>query len=363
MHELTINQLKKFIRYVTLTLGEPLLIEGTFGIGKSEAMAQVALENPDDMLVDVRLSQRDSVDLRGGPGTVQETYERTVGKQRVKEIVNLWQWFMPSELPFKGNPRFMHVKGIIWLFLDEINAAPLPVLAAAYQLVNDRRIGEHVLMDNVRVVAAGNLATDKGVVNRMPVPLLNRFVQVRAVVSVDDFCDYHIAKGDLPPIAIAFYKFQKDLLHTYNPKSADTVFSTPRTAAKAWRAWMTDAPMWMREAVMAGCVGEGVMQQIKGFIRIWDTLKDYIPKIKIDPVGVSLPSDQTEEGLGLRYALAVKLSGDMDKQSVTWIHPFLKRLNPDITIMAWTLAVRRDTSIIQTPEYIDYAKSYAQAFT
>jgi len=359
MHELTISQLWKFIPYVALQLKEPLYIEGTFGIGKSEGVTQVATANPNDFMIDIRLSQRDSVDLRGLPGL--ETFETGTPKNKI--IVRQAEWFAPGELPFVGNPKFAHIKGTIWLVLDEINAGSLPTLAAAYQLVNDRGIGSNKLMDNVVIIAMGNLATDKGVVNRMPIPLLNRFVQVRAVVSAKDFIAHHQTKGDLPPVAFAFYGFKPDLLHTYSPTSKDTVFSTPRTAAKAWRAWMTKEPEWMREAVMAGSVGKGVTAEIIGFVKIWETLKDYVPKIKADPVNVELPDLAKDHGLSLAYCVAVKLSGDMNAKNAGWIHTYLKRLRPAMTMMAWTLALRRDTALYQLPEYMDYAKIYTEAFS
>lgn len=370
MHELTMSQLPKFIRYVTLEQKEPIFIEGTFGIGKSEMCTQVATANDNDFMIDIRLSQRDSVDLRGLPGL--ETIEAGTPKNKI--IVRQAEWYAPGELPFVGNPRFAHIKGIIWLVLDEMNAGSLPTLAAAYQLVNDRAIGGNKLMDNVVIIGMGNLSSDKGVVNRMPIPLLNRFVQCRAVVSAKDFIAYHQMKGDLPPLSYAFYSMKPDLLHTYSPTSKDVVFSSPRTAAKAWRAFAGHAEDWMKQALMAGCIGKGVTAEIIGFSKIWDTLKDYIPRIKADPSGVDLPPltkrdpntgnmVPDENGLSTRYCVAVKLSGDMTQKNAAWIHTYLKRLNPDITIMAWTLALRRDERLYQTPEYMDYANIYTVMFS
>ena len=369
MHELSITKLKQFVRHVCFIEKEPVYIEGTFGIGKSEAIAQLATESPDDFMIDIRLSQRDSVDLRGLPGL--ETIEQEIttarpsqkGTAKNKVTHRQSEWYAPGELPFVGNPKFADIKGTIWLVLDEMNAAQRPTLAAAYQLVNDRGIGSAKLLPNVVIVAMGNLATDKGVTNPMPIPLLNRFVQVRAVVNAPDFLAYHQLKGDLPPLAYAFYGMKPDLLHTYNMQSKDVVFSTPRTAAKAWRAWArTDTPEWLREAIMAGSIGKGVTAEIMGFAKIWDTLKDYIPKIKADPSGVYLPDVTAEHGLSTSYCVAVKLSGDMNTKNAKWIHTYLKRLNPAIVMMAWTLALRRDKALYNLPEYLDYARIYTAAF-
>ena len=47
--------------------------------------------------------------------------------------------------------------------------------AAAYQLVLDRQLGDYKLPDGWAVVLAGNLLTDKAIVNQMSSALKNRF--------------------------------------------------------------------------------------------------------------------------------------------------------------------------------------------
>ncbi len=47
---------------------------------------------------------------------------------------------------------------IIRLFcssLDELTSAERDVFGVAYQFINERRVGEHILMPNVRIVARG----------------------------------------------------------------------------------------------------------------------------------------------------------------------------------------------------------------
>ena len=73
----------------------------------------------------------------------------------------------------KGNPLFPADRPIL-LFLDELPSASIPVMAVHYQLMNKRRAGEHKLVDNVRIVCAGNRGDDRGVMNRMPLRLCNR---------------------------------------------------------------------------------------------------------------------------------------------------------------------------------------------
>ncbi len=50
------------------------------------------------------------------------------------------------------------------LFLDELPLASKEVQRAAYRLILDREVGQYKLHENVYIVAAGNLMTDRALV-------------------------------------------------------------------------------------------------------------------------------------------------------------------------------------------------------
>ena len=112
------------------TAGIPLFLWGSPGVGKSSIVHQYA-KTIDAVMVDVRLSQFDPVDLRGLPSPSGDST----------------RWLAPAVLPFVGNPHFPTDKPII-LFLDELAQASPAVQAAAFQLVLDKRVGEHQLLPN-----------------------------------------------------------------------------------------------------------------------------------------------------------------------------------------------------------------------
>jgi hypothetical protein len=189
-----------------------------------------------DRLCDIRLSQYDSVDLRGIP----------------VPHAGMTVWHAPITLPFKGNAAFSEDDVPIFLFLDEINSAAPSVAAVAYQLINDRSVGEHRLMDNVRVVAAGNREQDRGVTNRMPTPLANRFTHVEVDVDVNAWCWWAQEEG-LPAEGIAFMQFRKNLLSTFDPAKPDKAFATPRSWEKALLYYADKSmPEHIKQAAMSG---------------------------------------------------------------------------------------------------------------
>lgn len=207
----TVNatQLSSALRYLIKTQ-HPAFIWGSMGIGKSDIVASLAKEYG-GKLYDLRLSQCESTDLRGMPYFDHES--------------KLMQWAPPIDLPTQEEAAKYP---IVVLFLDELNSAAPSIQAAAYQLILDRKVGTYTLPDNCFVVAAGNLDSDKGVTYRMPKPLSNRLVHFELRVDFASWNEWAINKKQNPDV-IGFLNFSKDSLHTFDPKSPDHAFATPRT--------------------------------------------------------------------------------------------------------------------------------------
>jgi hypothetical protein len=197
-------------------------------------------------------------------------------------------WHPPATLPFVGNNSFPDDK-LILLFFDEANAPRAPVSAVAYQIVNDRRCGEHELKPNVRMVMAGNREGDRGVTNKQPLPLSNRLIHCEVGRRRDAWCEWAQENG-VPPVAIAFFQFRKDLLNTFDPMKPEKTFCTPRTAEKAWRYYADEEmPLDVKQAAMAGAVGDGVAAEMWGFVNVWQEVAQLMPRILKEPTTVKIP--------------------------------------------------------------------------
>lgn len=183
----------------------PMFMWGPPGTGKSAIVAQVAKERGLD-LVDLRMYLLNPVDLRGVPVANLE-----------KQIA---RWLVPEFMPRSG-------KGI--LFLDELNAAPQAVQAAAYQLVYDRRCGDYVLPDGWAMAAAGNRAEDRAITFEMPSPLRTRVLHVELKPDVEDWCSWAMATEQAPEV-VGFIRWRGDeFLFQFDPKTHVRSFPCPRT--------------------------------------------------------------------------------------------------------------------------------------
>lgn len=342
MHSLKISDFAEFIRHVAIRNREPVIGWGQPGVGKTKVLEQIAREDG-MVLVDCRLGQYDSVDLRGFPA--------------VDQITNTTVWHAPSTLPFKDNPHFDDDKPIMLVF-DEINGGKPDVMGVAMQIINERRCGEHKLRDNVHMVALANRESDKGVTNRMPLTLTNRLTHVGVEVDKDDWCAWAQTIGNMPMVAVGFYQFRPALLNTFDPKKPDKVFATPRTSEKAWHYYADEQmPSAIKHAAMAGVVGDGVAAEMWAFIQVWQQIKTYMPRILKDPTTVELPGEPS-----MQYAVATAVSGSMNASNCGTYHLFLKRMPPEFCVLAWNLAVQRDKGLFATTEFVAFSKQFRAIF-
>lgn len=214
------SELYRHIQYAIDTKRSPF-IWGDPGVGKSAIIQQIA-KKFNFHFEDVRLSQIDSVDLRGLP---VKAYDK-IGEDEMAKV----EWAMPDFLARAREAKLKHGKSTLFFF-DEFNSAMKNTLAAAYQLVLDRRIGCFSLGEDDVVLAAGNFETNGGVTTMMPTPLANRFVHYNLKVSANEWLDFaSVAK--IHPYITAFIQRNKTSLHTFNDDMAgeeEKAFATPRS--------------------------------------------------------------------------------------------------------------------------------------
>jgi len=244
---------------------QPFHLWGPPGIGKSEGCEQAA-QQLKIQLIDERMLQRDAVDVRGLPRITEDG--KTI-------------WTRPDFLPEKG-------KG--FLFLDELNAAPQLVQAACYQLINERRIGQHELPKGWLPCAAGNRESDRAVVNRMPSALANRFVHITVEVDLDDWVAWAM-KHEIRPELIAFLRWRPELLFNFDPKKNEKAFATPRSNAKLSK--LIDVCNGdISYELAAGVTGDGHATEFLGFLRIFKSASISTPP------GLATYSDLTSLSTG-----------------------------------------------------------------
>lgn len=214
MHNrISASQLEKILRMQLKTLAEhpelahvlpPLMVWGAPGLGKSSIIRSIA-EELGIKFIDVRLAQREPVDVRGLPVPDREN----------KKV----DWMVSGEWPRDG-------RGI--LLFDELTAADRSLQVAAYELILDRRLGDlYKVPDGWYICAAGNRVEDAAVSTTMSSALANRFMHVELGEDVDAWAHW-ANQHNIHPSVTGFLRFRPECLFRQNDENLKRGWPTPR---------------------------------------------------------------------------------------------------------------------------------------
>ncbi|TJW14419.1 MAG: AAA family ATPase [Mesorhizobium sp.] len=330
-----------------LEMNLPVWVWGAPGIGKSEAVYQVATERRRARLaaladssskitlgdivkprvVDIRLSTFDPVDLRGLPAIVD----------------GLTKWLRPAIWPA------MNETEETILFFDEMDRAAPAVANAALQIVLDRRIGEHVLPDSVRIVAAGNGDSDRVGTTKISAAQSNRFTHLYAVADAEATAA-HLASNGTHAAMVAFLRFRGEardgkpgLIHGA-PVAGEKAFPSPRAWEKVSR--MIDLPPAQRARLVRGTVGSAAAIEFEAFVRSYAALAGLMSEIFARPESAPVPDEPS-----LQYAVSSAVARKADFNTWAAVHTYAKRLPIEFGINTILDAVRRNPGLKATAEY------------
>lgn len=318
--------------------GLSVMLHGSPGVGKSDVVRQVAKTQKVD-LIDLRLSQLDPVDLRGVP-SVQD---------------GLTDWNAPKFLPREG-------RGI--LFLDEINSASQATMAAAYQLILDRKLGDYQLPEGWAIVGAGNRAKDRAIVNQMSTALKNRLVHVEYEVNTDDWCEWAIKSGVCTEV-LSFIRFRPTLLNEFEARSGaeeerartqrvmeSNAFATPRSWEYMSRAINAGIDMVKNHEAASGIVGEGCAAEFRGFIKYYQSTPSLDDVIN-NPTGIKTPDEPA-----VLYALATGLAAKADAKNFDPILQFAERMAVEFQVLLIKDAVMRVKELANTKAFNQWVSKH-----
>jgi len=180
---------------IALALKDSIMIWGPMGTGKSQGVFQWNQEKVDEYdarikagekikpwnphVCDVRLSMKEPVDMVGVPiPTKNEKGEMTT----VWATPNMWP---KDEGEYSG--------GVI--FLDEMNQGQAAILNAAFQLVQDRALGDYKVPEGYIIIGASNPSAFNSSVTEFSLPLSNRFSHFNIKVDFDSWLNYRLNNG------------------------------------------------------------------------------------------------------------------------------------------------------------------------
>lgn len=326
----------------------PITVYGTFGVGKSAVIRDTALEiaekkgkkfvewnritreekdklykNPKEsfILIDIRLSEFDSSDVKGLPDFKKDS-----------ESI---EWKIPFWAKILENPES---DGI--LFFDEINLATPLVISSVYKIIYDRIINESKINDNWLIIGAGNKDEDRAYTHDLASPVRDRTGEVELVQpSIDDWTEWAIDNG-IDSRIIGFLNWKHVNLHKVDFEDGQK-FTTERGWARVHTLIKGVTEFATLDLITGTAIGEGIAKEFVAFCKIKDTVS--LEEIMRNPEAMKKITE-TDIKYFITTALADQYKENkLDFKILIQISEVLDAMkNAEFVALLWRLCVKYD---------------------
>lgn len=332
-----------------LRVGITSMVASSPGMGKSDIIRSVAKQF-NLLVIDIRVSQCEPVDMQGFPGIVN----------------NRMTFHVPEYFPIEGDELPDRPKDTWkdpnkpekydgWLiFLDEFNSGNKQTEAAGYKLILDKEVYKHKLHKNVRIVAAGNLNTDRAIVNTPSTATTSRLTHYRLRIDHEAWLDW-ANEHHIDHRIISFIKFKPSILHQFDPATNELTFPCPRTwefASKIVLPKPTITPV--TRVRLAGTIGEGAAIEFTTFTEIYKDLPT-IEKILQDPKKGWTPPTE----ISRQFAITTMLSHNAKEDNLDKIIIANDRLPMEFRVITFKDIYKRNPAFKKHPIITDWISKNA----
>lgn len=316
-------------------------LQGSPGIGKS-AIGNGLTKSFNLAMVDHRLSTSPPEDMSGLPYFEERPYGRVANFAPFADL-----------FPIEGMPLPEGKDG--WLvFLDEYNSAKKDTQAASYKLLLDRMTGQKKLHERVAIVLAGNLSTDRAIVNNLSTAAQSRLVHLEMQVSYHDWLRDVAIPQDYDPRIIGYVSQYEEDLMNFSPTHSDKTFACPRTWEFMNRLITGREVSEGKAALYAGTIGEDIATKFVQFTKIWnDVIR--IEEILKDPLNCRLPVT-----LDLQWATVSTMNSKLTVKNFAGMAAYAARLGLDMKILFFRFALAKFPELRREPAFANAATEIAR---
>lgn len=254
------------------------------------------------------------------------------------------RYMIPDWFPAAGS-RYDDGRGGVLCF-DDRNQAPADIQKVLANIQQARNLHGVRLADNWTVVSTGNRQQDRAGANRVLSHLSDRETTLTFETHLDDWSSWALANGVRPEV-VAFIRFRPGLLHDFDPQRNKN--STPRGWAEGVSPVLDVVPAEAEYECFSGAVGEGAAAEFVGFLRIYRKLPNP-DAILLSPDTADVPSDPAT-----LYALSGAISARISQANIDRAVVYLSRCPAEFSVLAISMASRRDPSISATGGFTKWA--------
>jgi hypothetical protein len=300
---------------------------GSPGIGKSAIINEIAADFG-LKVIDRRVSQMDATDFNGFPNV-------DLKAKRAEYFP------FSNDFPLEDSALPTGFHG--WLiFLDELNSGDEDVLKAVYKFIQDRSVGSWKLHPNVRIICAGNLATDKAIVNDIGNANKSRMTNLVMEVNPLEYLEY-ARNSDIDSRIQAYLNFKPDMVFKFDPDHDDLTHPCPRQWSNLSDI-ISDLDTIDRKykPSITGTVGMGAGNEFFNYLDVYHLLPD-ISQIIADPNKAKLPSEPSA-----KYAVSTMLGDHVTMGNCEKLIAYASRMSADFKLVAYQGMAHKEPKIKTT---------------
>lgn len=300
------------------------MLHGPAGIGKTSIVYQVAEEMGFDGVVMIRAAEMRPEDLTGPPFPYEGGYSQFHPPMVLLQLTKEWHEQKKAEhdkLAAAGKVKGDYkMPGPTVLFLDELPNAHPDVQATLHSLILDRTFGveNFTLLDNVKIIAAGNRLEDGAHIYEMSAPLRTRLAPHIVVhPTPEEWVQWARRNGVYPPI-IAFLPQRVELFYDYDPKSKALTYASYRTWVMASELCKTLKDNKLLRKSLAGTIGPGPTAEFMHFLETARRAPT-AEQIAQDPTGTDTFANEPDIAL-----VCVENMINAARRKPEWVGAFIK---------------------------------------
>lgn len=309
-------------------------VQSSPGMGKSSIMRSICKEQRLH-LIDHRLSTSAPEDMSGLP----EFYTCEITGIRKARFVPFGDLF-----PVVGTPLVKDTLGWM-LFLDEANSGTKMVQAACYKLILDRMTGQIPLHERVAITMAGNLATDRAIVNQLSTAMQSRVVHIEMEINHREWLEDVALTEKYDDRVIAFLNWKENYLMDFQPDHNEKTFCCPRTWEFVNRLITDQEVNDSRTQLLAGTITSGVAVEFVQFCQIYKDLITIDDVIR-DPKGTHVPS-----GSDRRWAVVSHLMSKVDSKTFGPVSEFIDRMDLSFRVLFYRGLLQQQPALRSHPAF------------
>jgi hypothetical protein len=251
---------------------------------------------------------------------------------------------IPDWFPVKGKSPD---RGI--LCFDDRNQASADLQKVLANICQARTLHGAKLPDGWMVVSTGNRQSDRAGANRVLSHLRNRETVIELETHLDDWTQWAI-DNSVKPEVISCIRFRPGLLHDFDPQREQN--ATPRSWVEGVSDVLGTVPPDAEFECFKGAVGEGAAAEFVGFLRIFRKLPNP-DAVLLNPQTADVPNDPAT-----CYALAGALAQRATSANMERVCTYVSRMSPEFSVLAVSMAVRRDAALQQTQAFVKWAVAH-----